>query len=225
MTAPKTMTMAETMTMDDDTPRIGGQIGRVLLIAVAGLCAIFGAGVIVGVLTAFIERGGNVDARLIAILAGVVLLAGGAAWIAIRAARSFNRAAGTPTTRERRGRAMMIACIAIGMGIGLVLTLAEPSLEIFSGAPLSAPVALALAFVIAVPLPILSWYWHHRVADEQEADAYRTGAMLGMYAFWIGAPVWWLLWRGGIVPAPDGVLLYFVTIAVASIVWLWAKYR
>lgn len=219
------MTVWELPAMDDDAPRIGGQIGRVLLGGLAGLCAIFGVGMIVGIVMATIERGGGFDARLIAILAGVTLLAGGAVWAAARAARSFSRAAGTPTKRERRNRTVLTACVAFGGAIGLTLTIAEPSLEIFSGAPLPASVALALAFAIGVPLPILSWYWHNRVADEQETDAYRKGALLGMYAFWIGAPVWWLLWRGGMAPAPDGVLIYFVTIAVAGIVWFWAKYR
>lgn len=217
------MTALETA-MDDDTLPTGGRIARLLLIGFAALCVVFGTGVVVGVLTAFIERGGDVDARLVAILGGVILLAGAAGWVAVRAMRSLGRAIGTPTARERRGRIMMILFAAIGGAIGLVLALVEPSLDIFSNAPIPAVVAAALAFVIAVPVPFLSWYWHMRVADEQEADAYRKGALLALYGFWIGAPVWWLLWRGGLAPAPDGVLLYFMTIAIAGIVWFRAKY-
>jgi hypothetical protein len=74
-------------------------------------------------------------------------------------------------------------------------------------------------------MPLMSWYWHARVIDELEADAYRSGAMLAMYAFWIVAPVWWLLWRGGMLPAPDGVALYLMTTFVALIIWFWKKYR
>ena len=56
-----------------------------------------------------------------------------------------------------------------------------------------------MAAVILLPLPgCISLYWHLHVADEQEAAAYSRGALLGIYVFWIGAPVWWLLWRGGL---------------------------
>lgn len=217
------MTALETA-MDDDTLPTGGRIARLLLIGFAALCVVFGTGIVVGVLTAFIERGGDIDARLIAILAGVILLAAGAGWVAVRTARSLGRAMGTPTARERRSRVMMMLFVALGAAIGVIMAIVEPSLDIFSNAPMPPVVAGALAFVIAVPIPLLSWYWHMRVADEQEVDAYRKGTMFALYVFWIGAPVWWLLWRGGLAPAPDGVLLYFVTIAVAGIVWFRTKY-
>ncbi len=220
------MTVTETLAMDDDAPRIGGQIGRVLLIGLTALLAIFGAGVMVGIFMAMIERGGSFDVRTIAILAGTAALVALALWGAVRTTRSLNRAAGTPTTRERRGRIMMFVCVGIGMGIGLVLAIAGPTPEgMFSNAPLPVGIALPLALFIAVPLPVLCYYWHTRVADEQEADAYRTAALLALYAFWIAAPAWWLLWRGGMAPAPDGILLYGLTIVVAGVGWLVAKYR
>ncbi len=220
------MTALESMAMDDDAPRIGGQIGRILLIVMASLCAIFSAGVIVGIVMGTIERGDGLGLRAIGLLAAAALFVTLALWGVLRTARSFNRAAGTPTSRERRGRIMIVLYIALGMGIGLVLAIAGPMPEgIFSNAPLPVGIALPLAFFIAVPLPVLCYYWHTRIADEQEANAYRIGALLALYAFWIAAPVWWLLWRGGLAPAPDGMILYMLTIVVAGVAWLIIKYR
>ncbi len=220
------MTASEALAMNEDTPRIGGQIGRVLLFGFTGLCAVFGGGVIAGVIAGAIERGNGFDMRTFSLIAAAALFVALALWAAMRAGRSLNAAAGAPTTRERRGRIVMLACIAIGMGLGMAVMLAAPTPhDIFSGAPLPAGFALPIALLIAVPLPALCYYWHMRVADEQEADAYRTAAMLALYAFWIAAPVWWLLWRGGLAPAPDGVALYLLTIVVAGIFWLTGKYR
>jgi hypothetical protein len=84
--------------------------------------------------------------------------------------------------------------------------------------------AILLAAIIGIGLPALSWFWHNRVIDEQEADAYRSGALIAIYFFWIVAPVWWLLWRGGMLPAPDGIALYLATNIIAAIVWIRKKY-
>jgi hypothetical protein len=97
--------------------------------------------------------------------------------------------------------------------------------SIFASVPIEPWVAVLLAAIVGIGMPILSWYWHARVIDEQEADAYRSGALIAIYAFWIVAPVWWLLWRGGMLPAPDGVALYLMTTFVALIIWFWKKYR
>ena len=110
--------------------------------------------------------------------------------------------------------------------IGLVLTLAGPSpFSAFSDAPLPPALAVGLALPIAVLLPLLCLYWHRWVADEQDAAAYGKGALIGLYTYFIGAPTWWLLWRGGLLPAPDGILIYLAIITITGIIWLWAKYR
>jgi hypothetical protein len=40
----------------------------------------------------------------------------------------------------------------------------------------------------------------------------------------IGAPVWWLLWRGGLAPAPDGTIIYFGIVATMGVIWIRKKY-
>ena len=114
--------------------------------------------------------------------------------------------------------------------IGLTLALTgnmeaanEPSP--FASGPMSPMLAVILAVAIGVVLPAITFYWHKHVVDEQEDAAYRAGALIAIYAFWFVAPVWWFLWRGGILPQPDGVALYFMTAFIALIVWFWKKYR
>jgi hypothetical protein len=123
----------------------------------------------------------------------------------------------------------MAVASLLGAAISIILILhhsgpASTPLALFDG-PLSPAVAVVLALLVGIITPALSIYWHLRVIDEQEAAAYNKGALIAMYAFWVGAPVWWLLWKGGLVSVPDGVLIYVTTVIIAVIVWLWAKYR
>jgi hypothetical protein len=85
--------------------------------------------------------------------------------------------------------------------------------------------AIILSIAIGVILPAITLYWHKRVVDEQEEAAYRVGVLIAIYAFWFIAPVWWFLWRGGMLPQPDGIALYVMTMFVALIVWFRKKYR
>jgi uncharacterized membrane protein YphA (DoxX/SURF4 family) len=86
-------------------------------------------------------------------------------------------------------------------------------------------VALMLVFFWAVIMPIIAWFWHKRAIDEQEASAYRDGGYYAAYAFMIGAPMWWILWRGGFAPEPDGVAIFMLFASLWTAVWFWKKYR
>jgi hypothetical protein len=220
------MTAMEMIAMNDDSPAIGGQIARIGLIALAGLGALFGAGLTAGLIGAHLSHGGAIDLKLIALMAVAILFTAGCAYGAYRAMRAVARVSGAPTSRERRNYVVLAVCGAIGGVMGMVLTLTGPTpYSAFSNEPLAPMLALALAFPIAVLMPILCLYWHRRVADEQEAAAYGKGALIGIYTYFIGAPTWWLLWRGGFLPAPDGIIIYFTIITVTGVIWLWSKYR
>ncbi|HEV7232645.1 MAG TPA: hypothetical protein VGN36_00270 [Sphingorhabdus sp.] len=132
--------------------------------------------------------------------------------------------------RERLNRNLLIACLVLGAVMGLVMGLVESrdasgDISMFSNSPLPTGIALAFAFVWVVIVPAIAWYWHRYAVDEQERHAYREGAYYAFYAYGVGAPLWWLLWRGGLVPEPDGIVIYYITIGVCGVVWLWKKYR
>lgn len=90
--------------------------------------------------------------------------------------------------------------------------------------PLPVWLAVALAVLWGVVLPIISWRWE-RVVDEHEREAYRQGAVAGFYVIGVGAPVWWLLSRADLVRPVDPMGLYIAVLTVTGAVWLWHKYR
>lgn len=129
------------------------------------------------------------------------------------------------TARERKNRNLLIACVVIGGAIGVALTLFDPEQPFgaFSDRPIPAWAAIGFAILWGALVPWISWKWHKSV-DEQEIDAYRQGALYGFYVYSVGAPVWWIMWRGGMAPAINGPILYYAVLMTCGAVWLRKKY-
>lgn len=199
-------------------------------IALAGLGLVVTGGAIVGYISETSSAPENpfsvVDIVALAIFFAIIGSLGYAIW---RNVQKIKASEGPLSRREKLNNGILVGSGLLGGLMAAMLsmsgTAAADNPDVFSDAPISPTVALLLAFTVGVLLPLLSWYWHKKVVDEQEEAAYRTGTLFAMYAFWIVAPVWWLLWRGGMLPAPDGVALYLMTSFIALIVWLWKKYR
>ena len=96
-----------------------------------------------------------------------------------------------------------------------------PSAQYTSQLPLWFAILMALMWGVVVP--IISWRWH-RVVDEHESRAYRDGALAAFYVVGLGAPVWWFLWRGGVLPPLQVEWVYGALMATCGIVWMWRKY-
>lgn len=222
--------MAKTMgsPMPDREEDQGSPIWRVARMAALGLLAAMLLGAIVGFVGAHLNEGGGIDLRFVLILSVILLLAAGTGWLLRREFRNA-RPQDPLTAKERLNRNLLIASGAIGGVIGLALALAsgfdEPSFALMSRDPLPTWLAATLVVVLGVLLPIIGYYWHRYAVDEQEADAYKTGALAALYLYMIGAPVWWFAWRGGFAPEPDGVIIYLATVSLVGVVWLWKKYR
>ena len=154
------------------------------------------------------------------------VLALGCAWLLVRQIRM--PAGEAPLTRqERLNRNFHIASAvaAIVLAIAMLPGFTDDSGGgLLSNDPLPPTDVILPILVFGVLGPAISFYWH-RIIDEQEADAYKSGALVAFYVFASGAPVWWLAWRGGFVPRPDGIIIWLVTISIASGIWLWKKYR
>ncbi len=89
--------------------------------------------------------------------------------------------------------------------------------------PLPLWFAILMAVMWGIAIPIISWRWH-RVVDEHESRAYRDGALAAFYVVGFGAPVWWFLWRGGVLPPVQVEWVYGAMMATCGIVWVWRKY-
>jgi hypothetical protein len=215
------------MVHDDDASSNGR---RILWIIVASFGLIMTAGAIAGFLSAMSAQGnGNIDAVSVAVLAVFVTIIGALAFTIWNLTRKMRTSQEKVPRREKLYNRILVGCMIFGGIIGLTLAISGSSgtrdTALFGSGALPPMIALALAASIGIFMPVLTYYWHKNAVDELEEAAYRAGTLFAMYAFWFVAPVWWLLWRGGFLPSPDGVALYTMTMFVALFVWAWKKYR
>lgn len=136
----------------------------------------------------------------------------------------------TLTKRERLNRNLTIAMLLLGAIIGIALNLFGPqdpdiSFRGLSNDAISPVVAIIFASIFAVIFPIGTYLWYQKSIDEQEASAYRTGAFYAANAYIGMVPTWWILWRGGLVPEPNGMIIFIIFNFIWLGIWLWKKYR
>ena len=198
-----------------------------LKLAGIGLLVSSAAGGAIGGAVAASERGWT-GPRVAVVVAFALVAIAAAAWIV----RLLRRRPDTGPEARNVGtaRRMMVLSGAIGGVLGMLMAVAGLSganrptgFEAFSNAPLPPLLAAAIIAVLALVIPIsVTW---HRSIDEHEAAAYRFGALLGINVYFFLSTVWWIAARGGFVPAPDGVAVFFVTIGAWGLGWAWARFR
>ncbi len=91
-------------------------------------------------------------------------------------------------------------------------------------APIDSTVAVAIAVIWGVLLPIMCILYHRNV-DEQEENAFLWAGLIGWYAMIIIAPVWWVLAWAGIWPEAHIMGIFLVGMIVNSAVFLWKKFH
>jgi hypothetical protein len=212
--------------VDENADRNGR---RILWMSLCGLGIIMILGAITGFLSAHMSEGGGPltisGYAVLAALMSVTLLLAFVIW---KLFRQMKRSEQKVPQREKVYNRFLIGSFTFGGVTGLVLALTggfdETEAGLISNDAMSPTLAIILSIAIGVIAPAITLYWHKHAVDEQEEAAYRFGALIAMYAFWFIAPVWWLLWRGGMLPEVNGITLYFMTTFVALIVWFWKKY-
>ena len=90
------------------------------------------------------------------------------------------------------------------------------------------PISPALAIGLAAGLLVLgvggNWIYFRHI-DELEVASNLVGGFWGFYAFIMGWPLWLILWRGGFLPEPDTMTIYFITAGVALLGFCWKRFR
>jgi hypothetical protein len=215
--------------MFDADEDAGSNGKRILWMSLCGFGIIMLLGAITGFLSAHMEEGGGpLNLAGYAILAAFICVTLALAFAIWRLFRQMKRSDHKVPQREKVYNRFLIGSFIFGGVTGLILALTgsfdETEAGLISNDAMSPMLAIILSVALGVIVPAITFYWHKNLVDEQEEAAYRFGALIAMYAFWFIAPVWWFLWRGGILPAIDGIILYFITIFVALIVWFWKKY-
>ncbi len=214
-----------------------GSNGRnVLWMILAGLGIVMTLGAIAGFTGEHLaDGGGELSSVALAVLISFGAIVAGLTYAVWRNIQNL-KASGDPVTkREKLNRNIVAVCGLLGGVIGMIFAVFgllrspdnaefDPISSLFTG-PIPVAAALGIFFVWTVIMPVLAWFWHTRAIDEQEASAYRDGGYYAAYAYLILAPAWWLLWRGGLVPEPDGVAIFMIFSLIWSAVWFWKKYR
>ncbi len=216
-------------TMFDVDEKTGSNGRRILWMTVCGFGIIMILGAIAGFLSAHIaEGGGPLNIAGYAVLAGLMSVTLALAFVIWKLFHQMKRNGEKVPRREKVYNRFMVGSFIFGGVTGLVLALTgsvdATVTSLISNNAMSPMLAIIMSVEIGVILPAMTFYMHKHAVDEQEEAAYRFAALIAIYAFWIIAPVWWLLWRGGMLPEVNGIALYFMTIFVALIVWFWKKY-
>jgi hypothetical protein len=217
-----------------DRDELAGSNGRRnMWVWISYLGIVATAGAIVGYLNAEVQDGGTIGIAEILTLCAFATIIIGLAFAIWRNVSKMKASNEGLTRRETLNRNMICGFVLIGGAIGLLPAFYDTSVGnsdtgpplLLADSPMPPVIALMLIFFWTVIMPIIAWFWHKRVIDEQEASAYRDGGYYAAYAFLIGAPTWWMLWRGGFVPEPDGVAIFMLFALIWTAVWFWKKYR
>jgi hypothetical protein len=127
--------------------------------------------------------------------------------------------------RQRQRQALILIVLMVAGGVtGLVLSLTEQDGAGFFQGAIPAGVALALAILWLVSV-VGGSIWYKRHIDEIDYGAQVWGSALGGSTVIILYPVWLLLWRGQLVPEPNGHILAGVLFIVMMLGYLWKKFR
>jgi hypothetical protein len=209
---------------------------RVLWMMLAGLGTVMTLGAIAGFMGEHkSEGGGALSGPALAVLAVLGAIIAGLAYVIWRNAKKLKSNSEPMTKREKLNRNIILGLGLMGGVMGVIMSTTimgnipdgEPAslAAMFGSGPIPLSVVLPFVFVWGVIMPVIAWFWHTRAIDEQEASAYRDGGYYAAYAFVILTPLWWMLWRGGFLPEPDGIAIYLTFSVLWSAVWFWKKYR
>lgn len=196
---------------------------RLLLALALGVLTVFFAGATAGSYSALNENS-EPTLRGIAIVVGFALATVLSGWSTYHFGRFTLPRGGAKT---RRALWMLILALAIGVMLAVLVPM-EEDFTIFVGGgqasnwPLWRTI-LGL-FVLIVIVPVITVIWHRNI-DELVHRAYSDAALVAGYGYILISASWWLAWRGGLMPEPNGYILFWMFVAVWSVTGLWRHFR
>jgi hypothetical protein len=126
----------------------------------------------------------------------------------------------------QRARKVLIVGSLLGGVLGALLGVGAVSLDSnpFSNGTLPPAIAILCmaGWIIAAPVMTIIWL---RSIDEHELQANNWGATAGIMLYFMIEPAWWLGWRGGIFPRPEGMIIFAAVLTVYTAVWGWRRSR
>jgi len=86
------------------------------------------------------------------------------------------------------------------------------------------PVIAFAAIAIWLIALALAWWWYYS-ADEHERKANDVGFLVGGGLFMAVTPAWWIASRAGLLPPPDAMIIWYVSMVAMGIGWAWYRNR
>lgn len=206
---------------------------RVALLFVTTVIALSLAGVFVGFGIASYEHGHLLPRKPIGWLA--LGVAAGLSIVVYRIVRALFRMSWTPsmTSFDQRYAKMWLIVMLLGAALGVALVFATRNGDprdvalVLSNGALSPTGAILLSAALAVLLGI-AVILYHRAIDDHEERAYLWASQIAYYFLAIIIPIFWLLSRGGLVPAltaGGAMLMLLASFVIQGAVWAWFKFR
>ncbi|BCA57408.1 hypothetical protein [Sphingomonas sp. HMP6] len=127
--------------------------------------------------------------------------------------------------RSRRTAINFTILALLGGVVGFTAALVEqPDAPISAGGTIPAWFAILAATVFVVAVVAGSVAYYRNMDELQRLDNY-WATTVGANVFLLAYPVWLVLWKGGLVPAPDAMILYLVVLATTMTAYFWRKLR
>jgi hypothetical protein len=158
-----------------------------------------------------------------------LLIGAGAVWgfLSVRPWQVFKRteeelSPATLRTQRLFGLAGLVSILAV-VALAVGVRDADGNAVLSNSQNVSIGFAIVAIAVWLVAM-ILSWWWY-RSADEHERRANDVGFLAGGGLFMAVTPIWWILWRAGVLPPPDAMIIWYVTMVAMGIGWAWYRNR
>ena len=221
---------------EDPPPSLKAAALSVLL----GFVALFGLSAAAGVVGGMIASHtffGPWAWQTTVILAAILLVSAGAIWGLLRL-KPWKRS-GEPVSRatRRARRLLWLSTLVVALGALALIPGTHPvdgkdvpfgvfsnGKEPFSNGPISPGIAI---FAIAAWLlgQAINKGWWYVSADEHERRADDVGNLVAWALFMTVTPAWWVAARAGLLPQPNAMVLWLVTVWVAAIGYFWRRNR
>ena len=130
------------------------------------------------------------------------------------------------TPRGKRLRWFMVGLVVLGAVTAMPLILADgpdgERLSLFGNGSVPVWTALSMMALWLIGIPLLSAYGRRNADDFAKATG-DWASMIGFAFFTLVTPVWWMDWRGGMLPEPDAMLIFIAALVVSTSANLWKR--
>ncbi|MEL7445999.1 MAG: hypothetical protein AAGK02_09310 [Pseudomonadota bacterium] len=125
------------------------------------------------------------------------------------------------STRKSGNILILSGALGAVLAVGLMWfgDVDDPSQSIFSNAAISPTIAFVVGAAYLIGLPLVGWFWH-RTIDEHEMAANQAGALVGIYAYALIAPLWWIGERASLLPPQEPMIVFVIVMAAYTVTWM-----